>query len=485
MPSERVSVHGQWSSRLAFILAATGSAVGLGNIWKFPYITGENGGGAFVLVYLLCIAVIGIPIMMAEVMIGRRGRQSPINTMRTLAYEEKANPLWKLLGWAGVLAGFLILSYYSVIAGWALAYVFRAGSGLFTGQTSDGIQTIFNDLISEPERLLAWHTIFMVMTMAVVARGVSGGLEKAVRLLMPALLVLLLVLVGYAWNSGAFGQGVSFLFDPDFSKIDGNGVLIAMGHAFFTLSLGMGAIMVYGSYLPDTASIAKTSIIVSLMDTAVALLAGLAIFPIVFANGLEPSSGPGLIFQTLPIAFGQMDGGAFFGMLFFILLVFAAWSSAISLIEPAVAWLVENKGMTRVFASVMAGFATWLFGLLTVFSFNIWSEVKPLSGIYEFRKSTLFDLLDYLTANIMLPLGGLLIAVFAAWSMTRESSMDELDFRYRFFYQLWRFLVRYIKPVAVIIVFLNAIGVIDRIIVFLGESGLINQTTAFIPGFFG
>ena len=472
MPTERTSIHGQWSSRLAFILAATGSAVGLGNIWKFPYIAGENGGGAFVLVYLLCIGVIGIPIMMAEVMIGRRGRQSPINTMRTLAYEEKVSRRWVWLGWAGVLAGFLILSYYSVIAGWALAYVFRVGSGLFTGLTADGVQSIFNNLVGEPERLLAWHTIFMVMTMMIVARGVSHGLERAVRLLMPALFVLLFVLVGYAWNSGSFDQGVSFLFDPDFSKITANGVLIAMGHAFFTLSLGMGAIMVYGSYLPDNASIAKTSIAVSLMDTTVALLAGLAIFPIVFANGLETAAGPGLIFQTLPIAFGHMEGGAFFGMLFFILLVFAAWTSAISLIEPAVAWLVENKDMTRVFASVVAGGMTWLFGLLTVFSFNIWSEVKLLSAIPVFEDSTIFDLLDYLTANIMLPLGGLLIAIFAAWKMSRESSMDELAMGDGFFYHVWRFLVHYVTPVAVTIIFLNAIGVIElftRYFILLGK----------------
>jgi NSS family neurotransmitter:Na+ symporter len=309
--------------------------------------------------------------------------------------------------------------------------------------------------------MLAWHTIFMIMTMMVVARGVSGGLEKAVRLLMPALFILLFVLVGYAWNSGSFDQGVSFLFEPDFSKITANGVLIAMGHAFFTLSLGMGAIMVYGSYLPDNASIAKTSIAVSLMDTLVAVLAGLAIFPIVFANGLEPAAGPGLIFQTLPIAFGHMEYGAFFGMLFFILLVFAAWTSAISLIEPAVAWLVENKGMTRVFASVAAGGVTWLFGLLTVFSFNIWSEVKLLSAIPAFEDSTIFDLLDYLTANIMLPLGGLLIAIFVGWGMRRESSLDELAMGDGFFYNIWRILVRYVTPVAVIIIFLHAIDVID------------------------
>ncbi|MDH3900503.1 MAG: sodium-dependent transporter, partial [Gammaproteobacteria bacterium] len=455
------SIHGQWSTRLAFILAATGSAVGLGNIWKFPYIAGENGGGAFVLVYLVCIAVIGIPIMMSEVMLGRRGRQSPINTMRTLAAEENVSSHWKWLGWAGVISGFLILSYYSVIAGWALAYVFRAGTGLITGQTADGIQSIFSNLVNDPERLLAWHTIFMVMTMTVVARGVRSGLERAVRLLMPALFVLLMVLVGYAWNSGSFEQGIDFLFTPDFSKIDADGVLTAMGHAFFTLSLGMGAIMVYGSYLPDNVSIAKTSIAISVMDTLVALLAGMAIFPIVFANGLEPGAGPGLIFQTLPIAFGHMDYGAFFGMLFFILLVFAAWTSAISLIEPAVAWLVENRGMTRVFASVVAGLVTWLFGLLTVFSFNVWSDVKLLSWIGVFQDKTIFDLLDYLTANIMLPLGGLLIAVFAARQMSRNSSVDELSMGDGFFYKLWRFLVRYITPIAVFIVFLNAVGIID------------------------
>jgi NSS family neurotransmitter:Na+ symporter len=460
MTTERSSIHGQWSNRLAFVLAATGSAVGLGNIWKFPYITGENGGGAFVLVYLLCIAVIGIPIMMAEVMLGRRGRQSPVNTMRTLAAEEKLNAHWQWLGWGGMLAGFLILSYYSVIAGWALAYVFRTGSGLFTGLTADGVQSIFSNLVDEPERLMAWHTIFMVMTMIVVSRGVRGGLEAATRVLMPALFVLLLVLDGYAWHSGGFERGLEFLLRPDFSRLSANGVLIAMGHAFFTLSLGMGAIMVYGSYLPDNASIARASIAVSVMDTVIALLAGLAIFPLVFANGLEPSSGPGLIFLSLPIAFGHMDGGAFFGMLFFVLLVFAAWTSAISLIEPAVAWLVENHGLSRIRASVVAGVVTWLFGLLTVFSFNIWSEVKPLSWIPIFHDHTVFDLLDYLTANIMLPLGGLLIAVFVAWCMPRDSSVDELAMGDGFFYRLWRFLVRYITPVAVMIVFLNVIGII-------------------------
>ena len=468
MSETRKSIHGSWSGRFAFVLAATGSAVGLGNIWKFPYIAGENGGGAFVLVYLVCIAIIGIPIMMAEVMLGRRGRQSPINTMTALAKEAGAHPGWRWLGVAGVLAGFLILSYYSVIAGWALAYVFRGMAGTFSGATAEGIDSIFQQLTGDPERLLAWHTLFMVMTMIVVARGVRSGIERAVRYLVPALFFLLIMLDGYALASGAFGQGLDFLFTPDFGKLTADGVLTAMGHAFFTLSLGMGAIMVYGSYLPDRTSIAKTSITIALLDTLVALLAGMAIFPIVFVNGLEPGAGPGLIFQTLPIAFGHMPGGSFFGTLFFVLLVFAAWTSAISLIEPAVAWLVENHGVTRVHAAVYAGIATWGFGLLTILSFNNWSEFYPLSFIPVFETSTIFDLLDYLTANLMLPLGGLCIALFSVWIMRRDDSVQELDMGDSAAYGLWHFLVCYVTPVAVVIVFLNVTGLID----FVGLFGL-------------
>ena len=456
MSEKRSSIHGQWTSRTAFILAATGSAVGLGNIWKFPYITGENGGGTFVLVYLLCIAIIGVPIMMAEIMIGRRGKQSPINTMITLANEERRGPHWMWLGWLGVAAGFLILSYYSVIAGWAMSYVFRIGGGMFEGVTVDGANRIFSDLVADPERLLAWHTIFMVVTMIVVARGVKNGLEKAVTFLMPVLFGLLLLIVLYSSTTGYFMEGLRFLFTP--GSIDGKGILIAMGHAFFTLSLGMGAIMVYGSYLSKDHSIVQASILIALADTVVALLAGMAIFPIVFANGLEPGAGPGLIFQTLPIAFGHMEGGTMFGVMFFSLLLFAAWTSAISLIEPAVAYLVENKGINRIYASVWIGGFTWFVGLGTVFSFNIWKD-KTLSIPYLFENLTFFDTLDYLTANIMLPLGGLFIAIFAAWVMHEQSTKDELS-TYPRMYNVWRFLLKYIAPVAVIIVFLKAIGVI-------------------------
>ncbi len=456
MSEKRTSIHGQWSSRTVFILAATGSAVGLGNIWKFPYITGENGGGTFVLVYLLCIALIGVPIMMAEILLGRRGKQSPINTMMTLAKDEKRSAGWVWLGWMGVIAGFLILSYYSVIAGWAMSYIFRTGGGMFLGVTADGANRIFTDLVSDPERLLAWHTLFMVMTIIVVARGVKNGIEKAVTFLMPILFFLLALMVVFAMNTGHFMEGVRFLFTP--GPIDGKGILIAMGHAFFTLSLGMGAIMVYGSYLSDKHSIVQASIFIALADTVVALMAGLAIFPIVFANGLEPGAGPGLIFQTLPIAFGHMPGGTLIGVMFFTLLLFAAWTSAISLIEPAVAYLVENKGIDRIQASVWIGGLTWFVGLGTVFSFNIWKD-KTLSIPYLFDNLTFFDTLDYLTANIMLPLGGLFIAIFSAWVMSTQSTRDELATHPKI-YATWRFLVKFVTPVAVIIVFLKAVNII-------------------------
>ena len=467
--SERTSIHGQWSSRLIFVLAAAGSAVGLGNIWKFPYITGEYGGGAFVLVYLLCIALIGLPIMMVEILLGRRGRQSPINTMKTLAKEEGTTQAWSWIGWSGVISGFLILSFYSVIAGWALAYVIEAASGSFNGISAEQVGELFGDHVSSWPKLLAWHTLFILMTVFVVARGVRAGLEKAVTWLMPLLLALLLILVGYSIAEGDFASGVAFLFSPDFDKVfytcttvgatetcvfNGEPLLTAMGHAFFTLSLGMGAIMVYGSYMPKKNSITGSALLIVAMDTCVALLAGLAIFPLVFGNGLEPGAGPGLIFQTLPIAFGAMTGGQLFGTLFFLLLVFAAWTSSISLVEPAVAWLVENRGIKRLHAAAAIGFGCWLIGLGTVFSFNLWSgEAWQVGG------KTFFDVLDYLTANILLPVGGLAMAIFTGWFASRRMSESELQLSEPWF-SLWWFVVRFITPVGVLIVFLHAVGVV-------------------------
>jgi len=452
------SIHGSWSSRWAFMLAATGSAVGLGNIWKFPYITGQHGGGAFVLVYLVCILLIGIPVMIAEITLGRRGRQSPMNTMYTLAIESGHTPAWKYLGFMGVIAGFIILSYYSVIAGWALYYTFLAGSAEFTGITAAGVNSKFLNFTQDPIYLLFFHTLFMLMTMYVVSLGVRSGLEKATKMLMPALLVILLVLVGYAMNTNSFAKGVEFLFYPDISKLTWGAVLTAMGHAFFTLSLGMGAIMVYGSYMPKRASIAQATLVIAIADTSVALLAGLAIFPVVFANGLEAGSGPGLLFITLPLAFGHMQGGAFFATLFFILVIFAAWTSAISLLEPAVTWLVENHGFKRIKATFIAGSTIWALGILTVFSFNKWAFKFSLFG--KMHENGFFDVFDQLTANIMLPMGGMLIALFAGWFMSQEATRDELEMR-NWTYLSWRFLVRYVSPFAILIVFLNVIGVIN------------------------
>ena len=469
MSSQRVSVHGMWSSRTLFVMATVGSAVGLGNIWKFPYITGQYGGGAFVAIYLLCIALIGIPVMMAEILLGRRGRSSPISTMTRLAREEGASPAWSLVGYSGVVAGFLILSFYSVIAGWALAYVFQAASGGFHEVTVEGASSLFGDLIGSPGQLMIWHSVFILMTVAVVARGVRGGLERAVTVLMPALFVMLLIMVGYAYAEGDFARGFEFLFDVNFAKVfelctgsaeelqchfSGEPLLVAMGHAFFTLSLGMGAIMAYGAYVPEHASITGATIVIAVTDTVVALLAGLAIFPIVFASGLEPSAGPSLIFQTLPIAFGNMPGGQWFGTVFFILLVFAAWSSSISLVEPAVAWLVDTRQWTRGAAAFMVGGLAWFLGIGSVLSFNIWSGEE-----YQLFGRTLFDLKDFVASNIMLPLGGLLIALFVAYGAGRHMALQELAISRQRLFDAWWFVIRYVSPVGIAIVFLNSIGV--------------------------
>jgi NSS family neurotransmitter:Na+ symporter len=445
--------RGLWSSRLAFILAATGSAVGLGNIWKFPYITGENGGGAFVLIYLMCIAVVGIPIMMAEVMIGRRGGRSPVNSLRLIAERDGLKPVWRMIGAVGVLAGFLILSFYSVIGGWAVSYVGTAATGQLTGQSAEAIGAIFSGLLADPITLLLWHSVFMALVILVVARGVRSGLERAVSILMPALFVLLLIVVGYAMTSGGFGRAAAFLFQPDFSKLTTSGVLVALGHAFFTLSLGMAVMMAYGSYLPKNISIAKTSITVSIIDTGVALLAGMAIFPIVFANGLEPGAGPGLIFQTLPLAFGQMPMGSLFGTLFFVLLIFAAWTSGISLLEPIVEWLEEQKGMNRTVSTLGAGLVCWALGIASILSLNLWADFAPLGFVPMLEGKTIFDLLDFFTANILLPLGGLLVAVFAGWVMSRQALEKELSLS-RGAFSLWYTTLRFITPVAVAVVFI-------------------------------
>ncbi len=447
---KRTSLHGNWSSRMAFILAVTGSAVGLGNNWKFPYIAGQNGGGAFVLVYLICVVAIGMPVMMSEILIGRRGRRNPVSTMELLGKEEGSSGKWRWVGSLSVLAGILILSYYSVIAGWTLAYVVKSAAGVFVGASSEMVESEFNAFVGSWQLVGFCHTLFMALAVFVVARGVERGLERAVKFMVPALLFLMLVLLGYSINSGHFGEGVSFMFTADWSRLTWGSVLAALGQAFFTLSIGMGAIMAYGAYLPEETSITGASAAVVTADTAIAILAGLAIFPLVFANGLNPADGPGLVFDTLPLAFGQMAGGMFFSTIFFVLLSFAAWTSAIGLMEPAVAWIVERLNRTRAEAALIIGGAIWVIGFGSVLSFNVLSDVKFLAG-------TIFDNVDYLTSNIMLPLGGLMITIFAGWVMCRNSTSDELGGSGGL-YKAWRLLARYVAPIGILIVLFNAVS---------------------------
>ena len=448
----RFSLHGNWSSRLVFVLAVTGSAVGLGNIWKFPYIAGQNGGGAFVLVYLVCVAVIGLPVMISEIMIGRRGRRNPVATMALLGEEEGSTRQWRWLGALGIASGALVLSYYSVIAGWTLVYIPKSLTGQFSGQDAAGITAIFDRFTGDWRALLAAHTVFMAMTVFVVARGIQRGLEQAVRILVPGLVVLMLVLLGYAVFSGGFAAGVAFMFKPDFAALTWEGVLQAIGQAFFTLSLGMGAVMAYGAYLPQETSIIRVSAAVVVADTAIAMLAGLVVFPLVFANGLDPADGPGLVFLTLPLAFGQMAGGVLFATVFFVLLGLAAWTSGLGIVEAGVAWCMERTGCKRIKASVFVGGMIWLLGIGTVLSFNVLADL-------EFLKGNIYRNVDYLSSNIMLPLGGLLITVFAAWVMCRNSTAEELGGAGPY-YRAWRFLARYVAPAAIILVFLQAIGLI-------------------------
>jgi len=444
-------IHGAWSSRWTFVLAATGSAVGLGNIWKFPYIAGENGGGAFVLVYLLCILLVGIPVMVAEVMLGRRGQQSPINTMRYLTEEAGLHGAWNAIGWFGVTAGLMILSYYAVIAGWALHYIGAMASGAFQGASAEQAGVIFGNLLADSETLIFWQTIFLLLTMSVVVAGVTKGLGVAVRILMPMLFVLLLVLLVFGYQRGDFVRGFNFLFSFNYQALTWAGVLEALGHAFFTLSLGMGAIMAYGAYMPGHARIGRTVIAVGFLDTLVALVAGLAIFPIVFANpALEPGVGPGLMFVSLPVAFGNMAGGLLFGSIFFVLVTLAAWSSAISLIEPAVAYMIESRGFNRITANLLLGAVAWIIGLGSVLSFNEWSDAR-VAGF------TFFEFMDFLTSSVMLPLTGLFIAIFVGWIMKPATVRGELsDEGDRVFFS-WYWILRYISPLAVLVVFVLGI----------------------------
>lgn len=438
--------RGLWSSRLTFVLAATGSAVGLGNIWKFPYITGENGGGAFVLVYLICIASIGLPLLIAEVMIGRRGGSSPTDSITRVAVADGRSPQWRWVGTLGTCSAFLILTFYSIIGGWSLAYLWHALNGNFSGSDPGQIGQMFAELLAAPWTLIGWHTAFMLLAIGVVAAGIRRGIERAVSIIMPALFLLLLALAGYALTTDGFQASASFMFSPDFEQLSGAAVLEALGHAFFTLSLGMSIMLAYGSHLRADISIPRTALSVVVLDTLVSLLAGIAIFSIVFSNDMDAGQGPGLIFQTIPLAFNAMPGGSALAVAFFVLLLFAAWTSAISLLEPPAESLETRWGFSRRRAVWLLGACAWLIGIACALSFNLLDDVRPIGGMI------LFDLLDFVTANIMLPLVGLLIALFTGWAMRRSSCAEEFGAGTSF--RLWYFLIRYITPALVLMVFL-------------------------------
>lgn len=467
LSSKSIPRHGLWSSPFIFILAVIGSAAGLGNIWKFPYLVGQYGGSAFVLLYLACVVAVGLPLMVAELMLGRRGRCTPIHSLLRIAREEGLSSGWSVIGWLGSITGLLVLSAYSIVGGWSMAYIFRAAAGAFHGLDAVAAARLFQELTDDPERLLAWHTLFMAVTVLVVSRGLRYGVEEAVRWFMPVLLAILGILVFYAHGQPSFDRAVDFLLRPDFARLDAYAVLAALGHAFFSLGLGLGAMVIYGAYAPERVSLLAAASVVVLADTLIGLLAGLAIFPMVFEAGLKTSAGPGLVFQTLPLAFGGIPGGHFMGTLFFTMLVFAAWTSAISMLEPAVTYVMERWRLDRPLAASLLGVLVWSLGLLSLLSFNLWSHLHPLGDWLTLGRGTFFDVLNFFVTGLLLPLTGLLTALFVGWRMSPDTSRIELDGGWG--YRLWLILIRFVTPAVVILLFLQAMGLVD---LFLDWEGL-------------
>ncbi|PCI52797.1 MAG: sodium-dependent transporter [Alphaproteobacteria bacterium] len=442
----------QWSSRAGFLMAAIGFSVGLGNIWRFPYVMGENGGAAFLIIYLICTFVIALPLLVSELAIGRRGRGSPVGSMLRLAAESDVTSRWGAVGGMAVVGIFVIMSYYTVIAGWTFDYFFLSVTGSFKDISIVQSGEMFAGLTGNPLRLLFWHSIVNILVILILRRGVKAGIEKAVNFLMPALFLCLIVMVLYAFVAGDMGKTAKFLFEPDFSKVTIKTVMVAMGQAFFSIGIGMASLITFGSYLSKDVSIPKSGAVIILADTGVAILAGFAIFPLVFAFGLEPSEGPGLIFQTLPVAFGQMPGGQFFGSIFFFLLIAAALTSCIGGLESVIAWAYEHKGISRKKGSLIVGAAAWLLGFLTILSFNEWSDFYPLNFIPAFEGKTIFDTFDFLAANILLLISGLLTSLFIGWRVPKFIKLDAMGGKDGAFYFFWQIVVRYVVPPLLIIV---------------------------------
>ena len=435
--------HPSWSSRWTFIMAATGSAVGLGNIWKFPYITGENGGGAFVLAYLLCMLIVGLPILMAEILMGRHARSNPISALRQLARESDASPLWGGIALIGLCASLLIIMFYSVIGGWIVDYFFASASGSLANNTAAQINDHFNkDLLSNPLRQLGFFSVFLASALTINALGVNQGIGKMMNVMMPLLFALLLSLLVLSSTQSSFQQGLDFMFTPDFSKLTPHAWLVALGHAFFSLSLGMCAILAYGAYMPNQVSIVKTAVTIGLLDAAVALISSMIIFPLIFAHDLDIAAGPSLMFISLPLAFSQLPWGAVIAAAFFFAVFIAAWSSAISLLEPSIAWLSERTPLSRLHAALLVGVLVWCGGAACIY----------VDGF--------FDHIDFFASNILLPLGGLLIAIFCGWIMKRKIAKTQLsDLSYHQF-NLWYGTLRVVSPIAVLIVMAFSLGLL-------------------------
>lgn len=432
--------RGQWASRLGFVLAAAGSAIGLGNIWKFPYITGVYGGGAFVFVYIACILLIGIPILVAEISLGKLARRDPVGSMRHLAGTRSP---WQVIGLMGLVAAFTILSFYSVVAGWALDFTVQAFLGnIGPAADPDAVKGMFGALYASPRDQVVWHLLFMTVVVAIVAAGVQKGLERAGNTMMPALFLILIALLIHSTTLPTFGEGFRFMFAFRPESLSPAAVLEALGHSFFTLSLGMGAMLTYGSYLSPDEGVVRPAFMVAGLDTGIALIAGLVIFPVVFAFGLEPGAGPGLIFQTLPVAFMQMPGGGWVASAFFLLLSFAALTSAISLLEVAVAFACDTLGWPRRRAAVVIG------------------AVIALLGVPAAWSGGFFDFLDELSSNYLLPLGGLGIALYVGHALDRTRLTPEALGGGMRFLRVWLVLLRWVSPVLVVLVFLYKVGLI-------------------------
>ncbi len=406
-----------WGSKFGFILAASGSAVGLGNIWKYPYIAGENGGGAFTIIYLLCILVVGMPIVIGEFVIGRKTQLSPVGAFKTLA----PNSFWKGVGMIGVLSAFVILAFYGVVGGWTLRYAFIALTGGFTDLVGDpdAAGKVFDSFISDPYKPLIWHFIFMGLTILVIIQGIKGGIEKWTKVLMPTIFLILIILVIRGITLPNAGAGFSFLFKPKFEDITASSIVLALGHSFFTLSLGMGTMITYGSYLRKEQNLLKSALWVLLLDTGIALLAGLAIFTTVFSVGADPAGGPGLIFVVLPTIFPALAGGLLWGSLFFFLLFLAALTSAISILEVVTAYFIDEKGWTRQKATIIFGsIITFVGGLCSL-------SLGDNLNITSFLNISFFDFMDEISSKYMLPLGGMLTAVFILFKWGVPSFLEE------------------------------------------------------------